>query len=121
MDGWSFVTLELAPTVEVPRGSVCRGYKFRVPLNSFGWIDEALVDCEPRRATMRRFWPSEADRSGYIVRMRQGWRACDIGSPETDCSFAEFPDCEFRQGSVVEVTGPDGWPIQYFIAKIEPG
>lgn len=119
MNGWSLVTLELAPTVEEPRGSVCRGYIMRVPLKATGRIDEALVDCEPRRATIRRFWPGESDLSGYLVRARLGWRACDITSPETDCSFAEWRDCAFEQGTIIEITGPDDRTLPYIVADIQ--
>lgn len=120
MSSWIFVTLELAPSADDREGSACRGYLLRIPVNGSGHIDEAMVRTEPRRATVRRFWPSQPDQSGYLARIPHGWRFCDVGNDATERCFASMSDCRMVLGATVEVTGPDNQLMPFIVADLVP-
>ena len=61
---WRTLRLELAPTGEFPNGSVARCFLVRLPLGEDGTICEEGFVQNPRRATARRYWPSEPDQWG---------------------------------------------------------
>ena len=70
---WKNVRLELAGTHDFPNGSAGRAYLLRLPLDERGLIDERLIVQFPQRATVRRHWPNEPERNGYLVRKPHGW------------------------------------------------
>lgn len=73
MPAWRIVKLELASTEGFPNGSPGRSYLLRLPLDDDSRIDESIRAELPDHATVRRFWPDEPDRSGYILRRGSGW------------------------------------------------
>ena len=61
-----------------PRFAVSAGfphhcYLLHLPLEARGLIDEEMVRASPKRATVRRFWPSQPDLRGYVIKMSKGW------------------------------------------------
>jgi hypothetical protein len=70
---WKSIRLELTHSSAFPRGSASRSYLLRLPLQDCGSIDEKAFLANPERATVRRFWPSEPDLTGRIVRLKDGW------------------------------------------------
>ncbi len=122
LDGvpWRLVRLEHAPTGVFPAGSATRAYLLRVPLNSNGHIDPLMHAVDQRRATMRRFWPSEPDRSGYIVREEATWHFIVTNNgPQTD-DIAWFEDCALRIGRMLEIIELANGPIPFRVAAIRP-
>ena len=82
MDNWKTVRLELAGTAQFPAGSVGRAYLIRLPLDDTDGIDEAAFRANPERATVHRFWSSEPDETGHLVRDGDGWAiACGDRPP----------------------------------------
>lgn len=76
---WQSVRLELDRTGEFPRGSASRAYLLRLPLLDDGTIDDEAIARMPERATMRRMWSNEPERSGHVRRIGDGW-ACVSGA-----------------------------------------
>jgi len=115
---WKIVRLELASSGEFPRGSVGRSYLIRLPLTNCGSIDDAQLGREPDRATVRRFWASEPDRTGYFMRAPSGY-AIEVD----DANFAytrqvRFNDNEIRLGNSVMMTEPDGSELSFRVASV---
>lgn len=64
---WHAVRLELARTPSHLNGSAVRSYLLRLPIGNDGTVDRAEIARHPTRATVRRCWPNEADRTGSIA------------------------------------------------------
>lgn len=120
MSEWSLVKLELARSANHPLGSVGRAYLLRVPLDEAGRIDEAGIAREPMRATARRFWPSQPDRSGYVMKAGSRWDFCELGNPHGMVCFASLADDAIARGLTLEVTEDDGTHQPFVVAEITP-
>lgn len=114
---WSTVRLELARSCEFPHGSVSRAYLVRVPLDDSGSIDEREVRACPALATVRRFWSSEADRSGKLVKCECGWCFCfSQADGQALCRLGGEP---MRLGDEITITEPDGSELPFRVASIK--
>lgn len=105
---WKNVRLELARTQDFPNGSVGRAYLLRLPLDDSGLIDEGQVISQPQRATVRRHWPNEPDRNGYLVPSPGGWAfsyAADGSLIDGPCNLEAHP---LRVGDCVTIIEADG-------------
>lgn len=121
MPKWNLVRLELARTPEFPEGSASRAYMLRVPLDAAGSIDNAALAQRPGMATVRRFWPNEADKSGYLIRTDKGWAfSYDIGD-EDDEKLYHLEAHPLRVGEYVTITEPDGriYPFRVVRSQID--
>ena len=112
---WKTIRLELGPTPDFPAGSVTRAYLVRLPVRDDGEIDEATVSGNPKRATVRRFWPCEPDRIGHIVRTKCGWAFRCNCSKEAD---AILEPKGLNLGEEVFVTEGDGPQLPFRVASI---
>jgi hypothetical protein len=112
---WQTIRLELAGTREFPTGSAGQAFLLRLPLCDDGSIDEAEVALRPSRATVRRFWASEPDSYGPIVRCPGGWECrCVLRGGETLCyRLAAQP---FRPGGEIMMTDPEGRALPFRVA-----
>lgn len=108
MPKWNLVRLELARTPVFPEGSASRAYMLRAPLDANGLIDEAELARRPEMATVRRFWPNEADQTGYLMRNAKGWTFSYARGDEDDETFYHLDDHPLRVGNYVTITEPDG-------------
>jgi hypothetical protein len=81
MSNWKNIRLELGRTNEFPAGSVSRAYLVLLPLDDNDLIDEQALQKSPHRAMVRRYWSTEPDASGLVVRMDSGWAMQCNGSP----------------------------------------
>jgi hypothetical protein len=116
LENWYFIKLELGRTAEFPSGSPSRTYLVRLPLTADGRIDEAARSADPRRATVRRYWPQQADRSGYVVRKGDGWTfSFASGDSEGAC---HLEDSLFAPGGLIMLTEPDGRLMPFHIANL---
>ena len=111
---WSTIRLELAGTRDFPTGSVGRAYLIHVPLNGNGRIDEAALARNPHRATVRRYWSTDPDERGYVVRADGGWALRCDGKPERLLSIGDG----LAPGSEVAVTGPDGQSLPFRVSSV---
>ena len=114
---WQTISLELASTREFPAGSAARAFLLRLPLHEDGSIDEAEVAHHPSRATVRRFWPSEADSSGRIVRCSSGWE-CRCGQRGKEHVAFHLPPQPLRLGEQIVMTDPSGRELPFRIASM---
>lgn len=114
---WNTIRLELAGTREFPTGSAGRAFLIRLPLREDGSIDEAEVARRPSRATVRRFWASEPDASGRIVRCAAGWECRCEQQGEGVCAFC-LPSHPLKLGEEVVMTGPDGLQLPFRVASM---
>ena len=114
---WKTIRLELGSTADHPSGSAGRAYLIRLPLDSAGAIDESALVKQPAQATVRRFWPSEADRTGQVERAERGWLLrCNGGANRETLSILE-PD-PLVLGQQVMITEPDGTRLPFRVASI---
>ena len=120
MSTWNIVKLELARTDGFPSGSATRSYLIRIPLDETGLIDETALEGDPGRATIRRFWPNEADRSGYVVKAKNGWVFSYAVGEEDDENLYHLENHAILQGEYVTITEPDGDRLPYRIASVSP-
>ena len=112
---WKTIRLELGRTADFPAGSVTRAYLVRVPVTNTGEIDEVAVLDNPKRATVRRFWPCEPDRVGHVVRTGCGWafRCGCSGLPD-----ATLEEKRLKLGEDVFVTEGNGPQLPFRVASI---
>jgi hypothetical protein len=114
---WKTIRLELARTPEFPQGSASRVFLLRLPLHDNGSIDEGEVARRPSRATVRRFWASEPDTSGQIVRCPCGWE-CRCGQRGQEPLAFRLSSQPLRLGEQVTMTGPDGCELPFRVANM---
>lgn len=118
---WKLVRLEHAPTGSFPAGSAIRAYFLHLPLRTNGRIDHEAHASYPMLATMRRYWPCEPDRSGYVVREEERWLCIsDNGKLEND-AVGWFEDCSMTLGGVVEIVEPVCGAIPFTVAAVDHG
>jgi hypothetical protein len=115
MSNWRIIRLELSRTGEFPAGSVSRGYLLRLPLSDDDQVDEAEFMQMPHRATVRRYWSSEPDEAGQILRSDPEWTMLCNGRPGRTLRLDARP---VRLGQQVSVTDPDGATLPFRIASI---
>lgn len=126
---WKMVRLELASSWQFPRGSAGRSYLVRLPLNDDGAIDAAALEAQPSRATVRRYWPNEADMVGHLVLTPKGYAiqyemngAHRNGSSGTDGNSDQrlfpFGADAFKVGEEIFLTEPNGSDVRYRVASL---
>ena len=115
MSNWKNICLELGRTDEFPAGSVSRGYLLRLPLGDNDQVDGASVVEKPHRATVRRYWSTEPDEAGQILRSGDDWAMLCNGKP---ARILELDAQPLRLGQLVSVTEPDGATLPFRIASI---
>lgn len=114
---WTTIRLELARTPDFPAGSPSRAYLLRLPLGRDGLIDEAELDRTPGRATVRRYWPSQPDMTGCVIRTPAGW-AFSYEPGEDDESVFHLETHQLRLGEHITLTEPDGRRLPFRIASM---
>ena len=126
---WKMVRLELASSWQFPRGSAGRSYLVRLPLNDDGAIDAAALGAQPSRATVRRYWPNEADMVGHLVHTPKGYaiqyemdgahRTGGSGTAgNSDQRLFQFGADAIRVGEEIFLTEPNGIDVRYRIASL---
>jgi hypothetical protein len=115
MSNWKNIRLELGRTNEFPAGSVSRAYLLRLPLDDNDLVDEQALQRSPHRATVRRYWSTEPDESGLVVRMDDGWAINCNGSP---VRLRELDVRPIRLGQRIAVEEADGALLPFRIAGI---
>ena len=113
---WNTVRLELGRTLEFPRGSVSRAYLLRLPLHRSGAIDESALLANPWWATVRRFWPSQADRVGRLAKCGCDWCLC-FGCEGSEATYV-LEASEMRMGAMVSVVDPAGVTLPFVVASV---
>ena len=117
---WKFIRLELARTPDFPEGSASRSYLLRLPLDEQGTVDGGTLEQEPGRATVRRFWPSEPDMTGYVIRTPTGWAFSYEPGEADDERLFHLETHPFTIGGYVTVTEPDGRRLPFRVASLQP-
>lgn len=128
---WKVIRLELASSWEFPRGSAARSYLIRLPLTDEGAIDSATLLSQPARATVRRFWPNEADvlghlehtPLGYAIHYEMNETAKLDGNAESDGHadqrLARFGADAITVGEQIFLTEPDGRQLRFRVASLQ--
>lgn len=126
---WNMIRLELASSWQFPRGSAGRSYLLRIPLTEGGKIDSAALATQPMRATVRRYWPNEADMVGRLVETPDGF-AIQYELNGTVSNDNSTPNCDEDQlyqfeagiievGEEIFLTEPDGQQVKYRVASLQ--
>ena len=127
---WKVIRLELASSWEFPRGSAGRSYLVRLPLTEGGTIDSVALESQPARATVRRYWPNQADMSGYLVHTPHGYAiryemngakvSNDAGANgRADERLFRFDAQAIKVGEEICLTEPDGHEMRFRIAGMQ--
>lgn len=114
---WKTVRLELARTPQFPNGSVSRAYLLRLPLNEDGLVDMAAFRANPAYATVRRHWPNEADRSGYLIHKQSGWAFSYEPGEEDDEGVFHLENHPFHLGDYLTVREGNGDALPFRIVR----
>jgi hypothetical protein len=117
---WNNIRLELARAREFPRGSPHRCYLLFLPLEASGFIDEALVLASPNRATVRRFWPSQADLRGNVIKVPTGWAFSYESGGDADEQLFDFGSHPIRVGECFTLTEPDLERLPFKVTNVVP-
>ena len=112
---WKTIRLELAKTRGFPTGSVSRGYLIRAPIDETGRIDADALAANPDRATVRRFWSTDPDERGHVLRADGHWALRCNGSPDRLLPLSSHLR---RVGGQVTVTDADGAALPFRIASV---
>jgi hypothetical protein len=116
---WKSIRLELARTEDYPEGSASRVYLLRLPLKADGLIDEEVLRNAPARATVRRFWPNQADLSGYVVRTPQGWAFSFEPGQGGEEAVRHLESRPIGYGDYLTIAEPDGSKLAFRVASLE--
>ena len=116
---WNDIRLELACAAQFPQGSPHRCYLLHLPLEASGLIDEEMVRACPRRATVRRFWPSQPDLRGHVIRMAKGWAFAYESREEGDDIVFRLDAHPMRIGECITLTEPDGEKLPFRITDVQ--
>jgi hypothetical protein len=103
---WYLVKLELAPSIDFPRGSPSRAYLLRLPLTAAGEIDNAALTASPKAAFVRRYWPDQPDCSGLVRANALGW-TLDYGDG-SGALRGHLDPARIEPGGLVQIVGLDG-------------
>ncbi|ETI60242.1 hypothetical protein C100_19345 [Sphingobium sp. C100] len=112
---WTTIRLELARTPAFPNGSAARSYVLRLPLGRDGLIDEQEYRQRPELATVRRFWPNEADQHGTLLRTSDGWALSYAPGEEDDERIYRLDAHKLAPGSYLTLTEPDGARLPFLV------
>lgn len=115
---WNNIRLELACALQFPQGSPHRCYLLHVPLETDGMINENLVRVSPRRATVRRFWPSQPDLRGNVVKTADGWAFAYEPRDEDDEMLFLMDVNPLRVGESITLTEPDGERLPFTVTAV---
>lgn len=115
MNNWKSIRLELGRMTGFPRGSVSRGYLIQMPLDDDDLVDQAAFDESPYRATVRRYWSTEPDESGAMVKVADSWAIRCDGRPDR---MLELNGRPIRLGQQFSVVDPDGSVLPFKVASV---
>lgn len=116
---WNNIRLELARASQFPQGSPHRCYLLHLPLAESGLIDEEMVRASPRRATVRRFWPSQPDLRGQVIKVTQGWAFAYESWASEDETVFRMDEQPMRVGECIILTEPDGERLSFRVTDIQ--
>ena len=121
---WKVIRLELASNWEFPRGSAGRSYLIRLPLTEDGAIDTETLESQPTRATVRRYWPNQADMLGHLVRTPMGYairyEASGRSTGEaSETALFQFGADAIKVGEQIFLAEPDGRQLNFRIASMQ--
>jgi hypothetical protein len=119
LSGWKIIRLELARAPEFPQGSPSRAFLLRLPLCDDGYIHEQAMLERPGMATVRRFWPNEADQQGHVIRSGPHWAFSNAIGEDDDENLCHLEAHALRQGEYVTLTKPDGRQLPFRIVRID--
>jgi hypothetical protein len=115
---WKLIRLELAQSDEFPNGSASRAYLLRLPLQDDGSIDAPAISKSPARATVRRFWPNEADLSGYVTASDGEWAFVYDANNDDAGTIVRHDSNPIRLGEAIILTELDGRRFPYRVTSL---
>ena len=116
---WNNIRLELARAPQFPQGSPHRCYLLHLPLETSGLIDETMVRASPKRATVRRFWPSQPDLRGYVIKMPEGWAISYESRREGDETVFQLDLQRIRIDECITLTEPNGERLPFRVTSVQ--
>ena len=105
------IRMELARDEDFPQGSRQHGYILIAPLDDMDRIDPAEWKANRDKCRVTRFWGSDEQEIGHLVRKPGGAWAFhyDIhGNEDDDDTGYRFGDERFRPGEYVSIREQDG-------------
>jgi hypothetical protein len=120
------ITLHLARTPEFPEGSNRHRYEIHAPLDAEGHLDAEAWLVERERCRVRRIWPGEPDRHGWLVHRAGGaggatwWIDYDDKRDDDDEAGYRLGTHRFVAGDYVSFRGADGELQPFRIDSVRP-
>ena len=115
---WKDIRMELACAPQFPQGSPHRCYLLHLPLGGRGLIDEDLVRATPRHATVRRFWPSQPDLRGHVVKTDDGWAFAYERQDQGVEMLFHMDATPIRIGECITLTEPNGERLRFRVTAV---
>lgn len=116
------VTLHLARTKDFPNGSPNHGYQMIAPLDTTGHIDADAWHKFREECEVRRFWGTDAEQKGHLIRKPGGSWAFHYdgeGDEDDDEAGYRFQSHAFTDGEYVSLKDGDGEMNTFIVAYVE--
>lgn len=116
---WKTIRLELAQSPDFPQGSTHHAYLMRVPLNAGGSIDASAYEQAREQARIRRMWPDEYDRLGFIIQSPDGWAFTYTPDEMDEPALCRLESDAIRPGGYLSITEADGKRLPYRVVSCD--
>ena len=116
---WKTIRLELARTPDFPEGSTHHAYLMRVPLNAGGIIDASACEQGREQPRIRRMWPDEYDRLGFIIQKPDGWAFTYTPGQAEDEGLCRLETDAIRPGGYLSITEADGKRLPFRVVSCD--
>lgn len=117
------IRLELARDHDFPDGSRSHGYEFTAPLDDGRHIDHDIWKSKQDSCRVRRFWESEDDEVGHLIRKPGGSWAFHydlLGDPDDDEAGYRFGNHAFQAGEYVSIKEHDDVMRTFKVVMVQP-
>jgi hypothetical protein len=117
--GLKRIRLEAARGGEFPEGSPNHGFDLVMPLGADDRIDTEAFERDPLVCSAIRFWGTETDRHGLLIRTADGGFAISFEIGEADDEpIHHLGEHRFRAGEYVSVREADGVERTFRVASV---
>lgn len=82
-------------------------------------VDIGEFKRKPELATVRRYWPNERDKEGYVIRKRKNWAFSYALGDEDDETLFHLETHPIRLGEFVTITETDGQKLPFRVVRCE--
>ncbi len=114
---WKTIRLELARTPRYPDGSAAHSYLLRLPVDADGIVETRHLHDPNQHPTVRRFWPSEPDQTGVVIKQGRKWSFSYRPGEDDDEAIFHLEDHPIRLGEYLTITETNGERLPFKIVS----